>query len=254
MTTRRRFLQHSCCCLGYLYCGNFAHSDSSNGYSGCFLSASEFRSQVKGFSTKANDETQAILDDLDTKTDDRNLNHAIGVTLTRLSKLFEVHPEFGFYDDEDSPNAFATETSVTPNTNGTVAFGYNLLQRQITEHPDGVSIMGILAHEFGHVVQYQRSLRDELMEGKHTVRLVELHADFLAGFYAGHRRLEYDMDTNGLGDAFLAIGDFNSKDTQHHGTPKERLSALTEGFKLGKEDQYTISDAVKTGIRVVREI
>ena len=252
MLTRRQFLTTSCCCLAYFSNARLAIADYDYSNSGCFLSAEEFDSSISNFSSMSSSEA---LNQLDTRTSDKSLNKAIGTTLTRISGLFDVYPGFGFYEDEEEPNAFATPKTVIQGTKGTVAFGYTLLRNSLRTNPSGISIMGIIAHEFGHIVQYEQGIENRLKKGQSTVRLSELHADFLAGFYAGRRKLNFsDMDTDGLGDTFLGIGDFNYKNPQHHGTPQERIAALTEGFKLGKRMEYNILDVVNKGIEVVSKI
>ena len=137
-----------------------------------------------------------------------------------------------------------------------MAVGYTLL-RDLLNKDRGVSLMGIIAHEFGHIVQFfEQGVHDDLSKGESTVRLIELHADFLAGFYAGRRKASRrHLDADGLGDSFVAIGDYHAKHQKHHGTPQERLKALTEGFKLGKRNQETtIEEAVEKGVRAVRRI
>lgn len=246
MISRRQFLGTTCCCLAYLASGKRLRAESDDLYHGCFLSSSEFRSVDINFG------------EIDTSTGNRTIDRAIGTTLTRISDLFDVHPGFGFYDDEDDPNAFATEITALGGTRGTVGFGYTLLEEQIEKHPSGISvmgIMGIIAHEFGHIVQFSPDVRSELQKVQPTLRLKELHADFLAGFYAGRRRLSHmNMDTDGLGDAFLALGNFNTRSPEHHGTGEERLEALIQGFQLGKQGESTINDAVEEGIQAVRRI
>jgi hypothetical protein len=200
-------------------------------------------------------ESSRFSGEVGTSSGDRTLDRAIGTTLSRLSDLFEVHPGFGFFDDGQAPNAYATTRTMVPGTSGSVVFGVTLLRRQIQQAPSGVSVMGVLAHEFGHIVQFTTGVHRTLSAGQSTARLAELHADFLAGYYAGRRaRSNTGMDTDSLGDAFRAIGDMNREHPNHHGTPRERVRALTAGFRHGKDTGGAIAEAVRTGIATVRGI
>ena len=46
----------------------------------------------------------------------------------------------------------------------------------------------VCAHEFGHILQYQKGLIRPLQGWDSTNRRIELHADFLAGYFAGIRK------------------------------------------------------------------
>ena len=93
---------------------------------------------------------------------DRDLDRAIGI----VADLLGVNPAFGFYDpsvlenpvgyERDPWNAFATrEQTDIPGTRGTVAFSWNLFRDEFYNHdPTGLTLMTIVAHEFGHIVQF----------------------------------------------------------------------------------------------------
>jgi uncharacterized protein len=90
----------------------------------------------------------------------------------------------------------------------------------------------IVAHEYGHQIQ------DELgrfQQGLPTVAL-ELQADCYAGAWANsayqENRLE-DGDVQEALDAALAVGDFDTANPGHHGTPEQRRAAWTRGFESG---------------------
>lgn len=241
-------------------------------YHGCFLSSGEFEelgidsttlrdaenmmSETDEFDD-ATDDISSLQTDFHKNTGNKLLDRAIGKSLTHMSDFFSVYPGFGFFNDKN-PNAYATAEIVVPDTKGTIVFGYNLLKKQLEKAPSGVSIMGILAHEFAHIVQFNHKQQiSSLRLNQTTSRLIELHADFLAGFYTGKRKLvNKRMRTDDLGDAFLAIGDSNTTHADHHGTPEERVFALTEGFKLGKNQSqnYSVEYAIKKGVQVVHKI
>jgi uncharacterized protein len=90
----------------------------------------------------------------------------------------------------------------------------------------------IVAHEYGHQIQ------DELghfQQGLPTMAL-ELQADCYAGAWANsanrENRLE-DGDVQEALDAALAVGDFDTANPGHHGTPEQRREAWLRGFDAG---------------------
>jgi hypothetical protein len=186
---------------------------------------------------------------------DRDLDRSIGVSLTRISDLFTVVAGFGFINDAGAPNAYASPQSRVPGTDGTVFLGLTLLKQLQKKAPSGVAVMGVLAHEFGHIVQFKSGTHQRLSAGKTTVRLVELHADFLTGYFAGKRgKVNPQLDRQALGNAFNAIGDTAINHPKHHGTPQERVFALSKGFRFGYDQDKDIQSAIKTGIEVVSKM
>jgi hypothetical protein len=223
-------------------------ADASD-YEGCCLSLDQFNTVHSSSSRLAAMGTP----DLIPSSGDKTLDRAIGITVSRVSREFDVHPGFGFIDDQ--LNAFASPEPLVPGTRGTVYFGMPLLRRQLKVAPSGVAVMGVIAHEFGHIAQFDSGLHSRLSRGQPTVRLVELHADYLAGFYAGTRaRTNKALHTDDLGDAFFSIGDTQFSNRQHHGTPSERVQALTQGFRFGKSNGGGIRDALTSGETAIRRI
>ena len=182
-------------------------------------------------------------------TGNPDLDVALGVALNEMSDIFQVSPGFIFWDDADSDNAFALPQTEMAGTSGTVLIGRAMLRRELTRSTDGdMAILAICAHEFGHIVQYSYAAQARLLNGETTVRRVELHADFLSGFYLGRRPFDYrDGQLLGIVAAFSALGDNNLTDPQHHGTPDERLGALDAGFRMGRASGRGVSDAVGAG-------
>jgi uncharacterized protein len=96
----------------------------------------------------------------------------------------------------------------------------------------------ILAHEFGHQLQYRFNLPSV---SENTARPDELEADGFAGFYlrkpAGFNAGTFAAIAPGYEFAF-AIGDNATTSPNHHGTPPQRRSAVRLGWLLG---QYTLN-------------
>jgi hypothetical protein len=185
---------------------------------------------------------------------DRELDRALAVNLARLCDMFGVLPGFAFYDDSDAPNAFASTSKRLGRADGTVVFGKTLLRQSLQkEHGDAVMI-GICAHEFGHVAGNKRGANSKLIvNGK--VKRFELHADYLAGYFAGRRKLE----KSDFPSAVIALGQFSVGDTEfsapdHHGTPEERGQAVVEGFQAAYRDRKTFDRAFNDGVSYVSRI
>ena len=191
---------------------------------------------------------------LETSGDDV-LDRALGRALVHISQEFDVYPGFSFYDDYDEPNAIAAPFTLLEDTTGTVLFGINLLHAQLDAHPDGdIAVLGICAHEFGHIVQFFSPYYRQLRKAHATAKLVELHADFLAGYFVARRRERFpDMRLQGLGAAWEAMGDVKYNDPQHHGTSEQRLAAIEEGYFWGRDQGGEVRGAAEAGARYVKE-
>lgn len=90
----------------------------------------------------------------------------------------------------------------------------------------------ILAHEFGHQLQYTYGLPSQ---PENTARPNELEADGFAGYYM-RRPNGYNASWAAAGPGFefaYAIGDYSTTSQGHHGTPPQRRSATRLGWYLG---------------------
>jgi predicted metalloprotease len=139
-----------------------------------------------------------------------------------------------------------------PGTSGTVLFGRAMLKKALADTANGdMFVMGICAHEFGHIVQYSSGVRTRLTANQQTGKLLELHADFLAGHYIGLRNEKYSpSELVALGRSWQGIGDTAYTDPTHHGTPEERLSAMEQGFRIARDrPQFTMPAICEVGAR-----
>jgi len=93
----------------------------------------------------------------------------------------------------------------------------------------------IVAHEYGHQIQDELGLFEQYGQQVPTMAF-ELQADCYAGTWAHsadqEHRLE-DGDVQEALDAALAVGDFDSGNPGHHGTPAQREEAWSSGFRSG---------------------
>jgi hypothetical protein len=184
-------------------------------------------------------------------SDDPELDYALAQTLAQISDTFEVLPAFLYYDDSDSPNARATPRARMGRADGTVLFGQQYLKKKLAwpEHPD-VAVTATCAHEFGHILQFKLGLEPILLAGQATQKRMELHADYLAGYYAGTLKLN-NPDYPAAVFAETRDGDLGVDRIGHHGTSKERAAAIVRGFEVAYRERRNLSDAVQIGINYV---
>ncbi len=150
--------------------------------------------------------------------------------------IFQIAPFCCFYNDGDSPNAFATPMQLAGGGDGTVAFGVGLMSSLVQKFSgrwgsSGTHAAGaIFAHEFGHIVQFAVGM--PAVPGKAR----ELHADFMAGWYTQVRNMQQNntgVNFEEIAQQMYDIGDFAFTSESHHGTPDERVSAYMAGAQFG---------------------
>lgn len=188
-------------------------------------------------------------------TGDWRLDSAFGVLLADLSARFMVRPGFSFYDDGPAKNAKALTVSAFPGTRGTVLFGTKLLRWALAADVHGdLFALCVCAHEFAHIVQNNTPFRRRLQQGQQTKRPLELHADFLAGYFFGSRGASYTpAHLIALGKAWQAIGDTNFTHPEHHGTPSERLGAIETGFRIAQDrPEFDVLEMCEIGARYLK--
>jgi len=158
-----------------------------------------------------------------------SLDLAVIAELKKILKVLPINPGFNFIDDT-SPNAFAIPASVIPGTQRTVYFGLKLLSSEIAEW-GGVALAGLFAHECAHIFQFQNDYSEML--GGTTQQFVELHADYIAGFYFGKRRSVSKQHVEAFASSLFSKGDYDFNNPTHHGTPQERVAAMRRGYESG---------------------
>lgn len=187
-----------------------------------------------------------------TSSGDAETDRFLGAALVRLASTFGVSPGFAFFNDGDSPNAFASPDTLVGSGPGTVMMGMRLFGQMMARGDGGVTVIGICAHEFGHIHQMFNGYRDKLLARSTTVRPLELHADFLCGYYMALRKAEHpNLDLGVLARELHNGGDMATTNRQHHGTPQERLSALSAGFRFAAGGRPDIARAAEAGFYFV---
>jgi hypothetical protein len=101
-----------------------------------------------------------------------------------------------------------------------------------------VAPQAILAHEFGHHIQFQLNLfTDE--NSPEATRRTELMADAYSAYYLSHARgasMQWKRVKQFL-QVFFNIGDCSITSNGHHGTPAQRMAAAEWGYSVANNAQ-----------------
>ena len=144
------------------------------------------------------------------------------------------HPIFTF-------NAFAqksftlTGVGLIPDK---IIMGDGIMQAYTAIGYGDVAVPAILAHEFGHHIQFQLGLfGDE--ESPEATRRTELMADAYSAYYLSHARgasMQWKRVEQFL-QVFYNIGDCGFTNDGHHGTPTQRMAAAAWGYSVANNAQ-----------------
>jgi hypothetical protein len=185
-----------------------------------------------------------------------DFDRALAKTLVRLSDMFAVLPGF-IFNENTGRNAYATKNDELGNReDGTVIFGKPLF-REIMGRPENphIGIAAVCAHEFAHVLQFKLGVQKLLISSNRRVKRLELHADFLAGYFAGRRKLERaDFPAVTFASTQYSSGDGEFGMPGHHGTAQERGAAVVAGFNSAYRARESFGAALETGINYVMTI
>jgi len=250
MRTRRELILGGLVTIvfGGTQCACTRTSDSS----GCLLSANDAR--LFGAMTPL----QAGMGHgrISPRSGNREFDYALAQTLSMLVDTLQVFPNLAFFKDFHSHNAYAMPDSLGSQPDGTVLLGIRMLNFLFSSdnHPE-IAVASICAHEFGHIVQFKHGLISALRGQEPTVRRIELHADFLAGYFAGMRKLARpNFPAVVFATTAFRFGDYAFGDPTHHGTPNQRASAIVRGFQAAYQERRTFTDAVKIGVGYVQSV
>jgi hypothetical protein len=101
-----------------------------------------------------------------------------------------------------------------------------------------VAPQAVLAHEFGHHIQFQLNLFTDEISPEAT-RRTELMADAYSAYYLSHARgasMQWKRVKQFL-QVFFNIGDCAFDSDGHHGTPTQRMAAAEWGYNLANDAQ-----------------
>jgi hypothetical protein len=117
------------------------------------------------------------------------------------------------------------------------------------EKDGGISVAGVCAHECGHIYQ----LKHGIMTDEIGISVLELHADFIAGYYIG-RRSGYTSDqVKTFSASIYKLGDYQYSDPAHHGSPGQRSAAVERGYRVATEGS-NINDASNIGLSYAKSL
>ena len=86
-----------------------------------------------------------------------------------------------------------------------------------------------------------------------SVFRTELHADFLAGYFGGLRKLEKpDFPAAELALGMFYVGDDHFTSAGHHGTPQQRGEAVRQGFKYAFERKAAFNETYEAGVQFAK--
>lgn len=174
------------------------------------------------------------------------LDRALIAEVRKLDRVFGINPGYRFMYETGGPNAMATGETLVGGTRGTILFGLTLVSRELNTAYGGAALAGIAGHEGAHIYQFANGYQSRL-RGR-TVKPMELHADFLAGWYFA-RTGRTEPSLVAFGTSLFDKGDYQYNDRDHHGTPEERVSAMQAGYAVG--NITNVSTAAERGAQYV---
>lgn len=153
--------------------------------------------------------------------------------MTKIAGLWgRSNPTLRFVDD---PSNFNSTYNAISYSSGKIYYGYAIYYDAKSKGGDIVNAM-ILAHEYGHQLQYIFGLPSV---SESTARPNELEADGFAGYYLRRPNGYNKTNFSEIAAAYefaQSIGDYQTSNPGHHGTPAQRRSAVRLGFLLGQYD------------------
>lgn len=153
--------------------------------------------------------------------------------MTKIASMWgRSNPTLRFVDD---PSNFNSTYNAISYSTGKIYYGYAIYYDAKNKGGNIVNAM-ILAHEYGHQLQYIFNLPSV---SESTARPNELEADGFAGYYLrrpnGYNQTSFAQIAAAYEFA-QSIGDYQTSSPNHHGTPPQRRSAVRLGFLLGQYD------------------
>lgn len=145
-------------------------------------------------------------------------------------------PTFRFVRDLTTPGSTFNAISYS---NGKIYFGEAIFKWAYNRDTSNLVNVMILAHEYGHQLQYAFGLPSV---SENTARPNELEADGFSGYYLrrGYGKSTFSSIATAYEAAF-AIGDNNVTSPGHHCTPAQRRSAVRLGFLLADPGNAKLS-------------
>jgi hypothetical protein len=177
---------------------------------------------------------------LEPRSGNVQLDRALAQGLATIAGTFGVVPGFAYYQEDAGVNAQATAEVLLQRTDGTVMFGLSLLQLLLQRSYPDAGILAVCAHEFGHIVSFKNGMIADLSPDRRQPYRAEQFADYMAGFFAGSRKLLFP---NYPAVVFATTQDsFGGGD---HGSGQQRAEAVQEGFLAAYEKKQTPKQGIQ---------
>ena len=144
------------------------------------------------------------------------------------------HPVFSFNSYAQASFEFYPYGTIPPK----IALGDGLILPYVELGYGDVAPQAILAHEYGHHVQFQNGVYNSNASAGFT-RRAELMADGLSAYYLSHAQgasMQWKRVKQFL-QVFFNIGDCYFDNPLHHGTPAQRMAAAEWGYRLANDAQ-----------------
>jgi hypothetical protein len=210
------------------------------------------------FTTKATHTFRDLRNFWDIKSDDIQLVPAHGRMLLDTARVTKVFTTFYGFPQTTSLNTAefikAQVNTATFNYGDTALFTFNAYANSTEGQPvpgigdvpdrivlgdgvldgfaqvglDDVTTQAILAHEFGHHVQFEDGLFASPLTGPEATRRTELMADAFGSYFLTHARgaaMNWKR-VQEFGQTFYQVGDCGFTAVGHHGTPNQRLRTV----------------------------
>jgi hypothetical protein len=158
---------------------------------------------------------------------------AVATIYYDVASFFEFNTIFNFFNEGSAQNmnAFATDTNY-------LFFGTYMFEAIKKASPQNYATMvsGIMAHEYGHIVQFNTYVDTSKLAPKRqtvnvgsTIVLSELEADAFSGLYM-YFKLNSQAQIEAYFNMLEELGDSAFTDPNHHGTSEQRQAAAAYGI------------------------
>ncbi|MCE7054261.1 hypothetical protein LZF95_06205 [Algoriphagus sp. AGSA1] len=169
-------------------------------------------------------------------------DHKANVYADSIATLLQTYPQFlngqhpAFtFNQLAIPDTILSRIGQIPDK---IIIGDGLLQGYEALGYGAIAPQAILAHEFGHHIQYELGI---LIKGMSlipkTARRIELMADAYAAYFLSHP-MGGAMQEEGMqqvSEVFFNIGDCSFEANSHHGTPTQRKAATEWGYRAAND-------------------
>lgn len=159
-----------------------------------------------------------------------------------VEALLQVFPQ---YENGDHPiftfNSFSSSSFTDPYLGripAKIIIGDGIMEGLAAIGYEDIAPQAMLAHEFGHQIQFQLNVFGTAT-GPEATRRTELMADAYAAYYLSHARgasMQWKRVQQFL-QVFFNIGDCSITSDGHHSTPTQRMAAANWAYQLANNQQ-----------------